>query len=151
MKHDLIYHFLDDDDLLRISNKIKQMERLSSGEIKVSIKEEMNFLSKNKSIEELAKVEFFKLGMDKTRDKTGILIFLLLGQRQFHILADSGINEKVALETWDEIKEEMQNLFQSGNFCDGILSGIDKVGKVLHSHFPIKQDDTNELSNKVEF
>ena len=89
--------------------------------------------------------------MDETRDKTGILLYLLLKERQFYILADSGINEKVKQETWDKIRDEMQNEFREGEFTKGMLLGIEKVGKTLGQHFPIKPDDTNELSNKVVF
>ena len=98
---------------------------------------------------DLAKEEFYKLQMDKTRDKTGILIFVLLEERQFYILADEGINEKVRPNTWERIRDEMQTEFKSGQFTHGIIIGIERIGKILSNYFPIKPDDTNELSNKV--
>jgi uncharacterized membrane protein len=149
MEKQLIYHFVNDDELLRISNKIKEMEKTTAGEICVSIKEKRSLLEKRKSVRELAEKEFFKLGVANTRDKTGILIFLLLANRSFYILADSGINEKVPLGTWDKIKDEIQKNFSHGEFCKGIIFGIEEVGKILSKHFPIKPDDTNELSNRV--
>ena len=149
MKTPLIYKFLNDDELLRISNKIKVEEKKTAGEICVSIKEQRSFLQKKKSVEDLAREEFFKLGIDKTRDKTGIIIFLLLEARQFYILADEGINKKVPEKTWDAIKNEMQEYFIEGRFSMGIIHGVDRVGKILSEHFPIKPDDTNEISNRV--
>ena len=149
MEKQLIYHFVNDDELLRISNKIKEMEKTTAGEICVSIKEKRSLLEKRKSVRELAEKEFFKLGVANTRDKTGILIFLLLANRSFYILADSGINEKVPLGTWDKIKDEIQKNFSHGEFCKGIIFGIEEVGKILSKHFPIKPDDANELSNRV--
>ena len=125
------------------------MEKTTAGEICVSIKEKRSLLEKRKSVRELAEKEFFKLGVANTRDKTGILIFLLLANRSFYILADSGINEKVPLGTWDKIKDEIQKNFSHGEFCKGIIFGIEEVGKILSKHFPIKPDDTNELSNRV--
>jgi uncharacterized membrane protein len=145
----LIYQFFNDDDFLRISGQIKKAEKSTSGEIRISLKEKRVFSDKNKSIRQLAEKEFFKLNMHETRDKTGILLFLLLHERQFYILADQGINEKVTQETWDSVRDEIQSKFQTGNFCDGMLAGIEKVGKILSEHFPVKTDDTNELSNKV--
>ncbi|MFA3784078.1 TPM domain-containing protein [Melioribacteraceae bacterium 4301-Me] len=150
MHSDLIYHFFSDDDFLRISNKIKEMEKLSSGEIKVSIKEKKPLLHKRKSIKELAEKEFVHLNMHATRDKTGILLYLLLSERQFYILADEGINAKVPNNTWEEIRDDIQHKFRNGDFTKGLLSGIERVGKILSEHFPLKPDDTNELSNKVE-
>ncbi len=149
MKTPIIFKFLNDDELLRISNKIKSEEKKTAGEICVSIKEHRSFLQRNKSVKKLAEEEFFKLGIDKTRDKTGIIIFFLLEARQFHILADEGINKKVPEKTWDKIKDEMQEHFTEGEFPKGIIHGIDRVGKILSEHFPIKSDDTNEISNRV--
>ncbi|MCL5028091.1 MAG: TPM domain-containing protein [Bacteroidetes bacterium] len=149
MEPHLIYHFLNDDELLRISNKIKETEKITAGEICVTIKEHRHFLKRKKSIRELAEEDFFRLGIDKTKDKTGILIFILLEGRQFYILADSGINEKVPEATWHIIKDEMQNMFIKGEFCKGILFGIDEVGKILSKHFPLKPGDTNEISDRV--
>ena len=149
MEKQWIYYILNDDELLRISNRIKQAEKTTAGEISVSIKEHRTFFQKRKSVSALAEEEFFKLGIDKTRDNTGILIFILLESRQFYILADKGINEKVETKTWDLIKDQMQKMFLKGNFSKGIIHGVEEVGKILSKHFPIKPDDTNELSNRV--
>ena len=149
MAEKLIYHFINDDDFLHISNKIKEFELLTAGEISVSIKEKRKFSQRNKSIKEIAEEEFFRLGIDKTRDKTGILIFLMLTDRQFHIVADKGIHEKVADSTWDELKNQIQKFFVEGKFAEGLIWGVEEVGKILAKHFPIKPDDTNEISNRV--
>src|SRR3989304_1439314 len=137
MKEQLIYNFFDDDELLRISNKIKETEWKTAGEICISIKEKRSFLQKKKTLRELAENEFYRLGIVKTRDSTGILFFLVLEERQFYILADKGI------------KDKMQERFLNGEFCKGILFGIEEAGKILSAHFPVKTDDTNELSNRV--
>ena len=149
MKEQLIYNFFDDDELLRISNKIKETEWKTAGEICISIKEKRSFLQKKKTLRELAENEFYRLGIVKTRDSTGILFFLVLEERQFYILADKGINEKVSPNTWDQIKDKMQERFLNGAFYKGILFGIEEAGKILSAHFPVKTDDTNELSNRV--
>jgi uncharacterized membrane protein len=149
VKTPLIYKFLNDDELLRISNTIKSAEKKTAGEICVSIKEHRSFFQRGKSVRKLAEEEFFKLGINKTRDKTGIIIFFLLEAREFYILADEGINQKVPEKTWDKIKDEMQVHFLEGNFSNGIIHGVERVGKILSEHFPIKPDDTNEISNRV--
>lgn len=149
MKKRLIYNFFSDDDFLRISNQIKKSEQNTSGEIRISIREQRSFWEFKRDIKELAAKEFRKLGMTGTRDKTGILLFLLLGERKFHILADEGINSKVKQNTWDIVRDEIQNEFREGKFAQGIIKGIERVGNILSEHFPIRKDDTNELSNKV--
>ncbi len=145
----LIYHFISDDEMLRISNRIKEVEKTTAGEICVAVKENLHFLQRNKPIHALAEKEFVRLGVDKTRDKTGILIFVLLPRRQFYIMADTGINEKVPENTWDAIKDEMQTMFLTGEFSKGIIHGVQRVGNILSEHFPVKQDDMDEISNEI--
>ena len=149
MQEKLIYNFFDDDEFLRISNKINEVEKKTAGELRVSIKEKKSFLQRNKPLRKLAEEEFFKLGMNKTKDETGILIFLSLAERHFYILAGKGINEKVKQETWDSIKDSMQKMFFKGEFCKGLIFGLDEIGKILSDHFPIKHDDKDELSNRI--
>jgi uncharacterized membrane protein len=151
MKNKIIYHYFDDDDFLKISKAIKEAEKHTAGEIRVSIKEKPTFPFGKADIRKMAEKEFVKLGMGKTRDKTGILIFLVLGLRSFYILADSGIHEKVGQEVWDGVRDEIQSKFREGKFTDGIIWGVQKIGSILAEHFPIKPDDVNELSNEVAF
>jgi uncharacterized membrane protein len=145
----LIYNFVNDDELLRITNKIREYETLTAGEICVSIKEHKTFLQRRKSVSDLAKQEFTRLGIGKTRDKTGILIYIILEERQFYVLADSAINDKVTEDTWHKIKDEIQEFFVKGMFAKGILHGVEATGKVLSEHFPVKPNDTNEISDRV--
>ena len=149
MQNELLYHYFNDDDFLRISHKIKELEKITAGEIRVALKEKKSFLKRNKQIDELAKEEFLSLGMSDTRDRTGILIYVLLGERQFYILSDEGINKKVEQATWDNVRDDIQNEFRKGHYTEGLLKGIEDVGNILGEHFPVKPDDTNELSNKV--
>ena len=123
---------------LRISNKISEAELITSGEIRVSIREEKTFSERNSDLRELAEKEFYKLNMHQTRDKTGILLFFLLGERQFYILADEGINEKVSGDVWANISKEIQENFKNGYFSQGIIKGIESVSKLLSEYFPIK-------------
>lgn len=145
----IIYNFFSDDDFLRFSNEIKKIEEKTSGEVRVAMKEKRSFAERKKSLKELAENEFKKLNMHNTRDKTGILIFILFEDRQFYILADEGINQKVEPNTWNDIRDEMQDNFRSGKFLEGIKTGLQKIGNILEEHFPIKSDDQNELSNKI--
>ncbi len=149
MTTSLIYHFFDDDDFLLISKKIKETEKITAGEVRFAIKEDKPLFGKSVSVRDLAVREFHKLGMEKTRDRTGILLFIDLASRQFYILADEGINSKVKRETWDLIRDQMQKEFKLGHYLEGILSAIENVGEILASHFPVKANDVNELSNKV--
>ena len=149
MPKKLIYQYLNDDEILRISNKISEIEKTTSGELVISIKEKRRFGEASKSVLDLAEKEFVSTGIAKTTGATGVLILLILKSKEFYILADKNINEKVEQSVWDTIAQSMTKQFSQGNFCKGIIEGIEDCGKILSAHFPILPDDVNELSNKV--
>ncbi len=145
----IIYEFFSDDDFLKISEAVKKAEKSTSAEIKVGIKAKRNFSEKKKTLHELAAHEFDRLKMSRTKDAVGVLIFLLLTERKFYVFADKGINEKIDLKTWEEIRNKMQAEFVRGRFTEGIILGINEAAKILAERFPISPDDVNELSDSV--
>jgi uncharacterized membrane protein len=145
----LIKKMFTEEDLTAVSSAIGEAEKTTSGEIRVSIRQKRRWRERKLGIEELARHEFESLGMMKTRDRTGILIFLLLEDRRFFILADEGIHTRVEDGTWAEIAEEMSSHFSQKKFKAGIIHGVQAVGSVLAKFFPRKSDDINELPNDV--
>ncbi|MBN2281942.1 MAG: TPM domain-containing protein [Candidatus Marinimicrobia bacterium] len=145
----MIQKYFNKKDLIAIRNACTEAEKSTSGEIRVSILSKRNKNQKNLSLEELAIQEFHDLKMHETRDKTGILLFLLLKEKQFQILADEGINQKVAPETWQRQTEILTEYFKNKNHTEGVVTLIQNMGKILTDYFPVKKDDTNELSNDV--
>lgn len=145
----IIYNYLSDDDFLAITKSITESEKSHSGEIRISINSKLNFFENYYDIKKLAIREFKKLGMDTTRDKTGVLIYISLTNKQFYILADEGINQKVSQSYWDSLADNLKNEFIIGNYRFAIIETITNIGIKLAEFFPIKSDDTNELSNKV--
>ena len=136
-------------DLDDIAHAIRRAESRTAGEIRVSIHMHRHRRERGLSLQELALHEFHRLGMEKTRDRTGVLLYLLFAERQFHIAADEGIHKRVEDGTWDRIAEEMSRNFHGGRFRDGIIHGVRSVGEVLSAHVPRRPDDTNELPDKV--
>lgn len=149
MSKRIIYNFFSDDELLRISNKIKEAEKKTSAEIVVVIKEERKLFERKKTLRELAEEEFIKAGIVNTAEKTGVLIFILLSEKQFYILADKKISDNIPQQTFDSIANEMSNQFKSGKFSSGIINCIERLSELLSRNFPIKPNDINELSNQV--
>lgn len=100
-------------------------------------------------VEEKAIVSFLEQGLHHTRDETGILILISLFERRVHVLADRGINDVVAAETWDEIVQIITDGILSNDTCNALCVAIERCGKLLEEHFPVKSDDTDELSNLI--
>jgi uncharacterized membrane protein len=145
----LVKRFLSKQDLDDVVEAIKAAEQRTSGEIRIAIRQKRSKKEKGFTVEQMARQEFVHLGMAKTEERTGILIFLLLESREFHILADEHINDKVAPRTWDAVAEAMAARFSKKEFLQGMLDAVRTVGDHLASHFPAKPGDKNELSNEV--
>ena len=94
---------------------------------------------------------FQKLGMTQTELRNGVLIYLAIKDHKFAIIGDSGINQLVAADFWNETKETMLSLFKEGKFADGLSKGILMAGEQLKANFPYQSDDVNELSDEISF
>jgi uncharacterized membrane protein len=145
----LVKKLLTQTDLTAIAAAIGRAEETTAGEIRVSIRQKRRWREKKLSIEAMSRQEFHSLGMTKTKDRTGVLIFLLLDDRKFFILADDGIHTKVDQSTWTKIADEISSHFSQNNFQYGIIHGVQAVGKVLSQYFPRQTNNTNELPNEV--
>lgn len=137
------------EEMTEIAAVISEAEKETIGEIRISIHKARSFRDRKLTVYELAVKNFYEIGMERTKDKTGVLIFLLISDKKFQIIGDEGINKKVSKEFWDVLAMKMAEYFRSNKFVEGICQTVNEVGVVLKKEFPIKSDDTNELSNEV--
>lgn len=93
---------------------------------------------------------FTRLRVWDTEHNNGVLIYLLLADRDVEIVADRGFNRLVAAGQWQAVCEDMERHFRAGNFHDGALVGIREVGRIIASHYPQQpgQRDEDELPNR---
>ncbi len=103
----------------------------------------------NEEVEEMAILSFLEQGLHHTRDETGILILISLFEHRVHVLADRGINDVVPPHTWDGIVQTITEGLHNGDTCNALCQAIESCGQILAEHFPVKADDTNELSNLI--
>jgi len=141
--------YLTDEDLSRIKDEIAKVEQSTSGEIRLSLREKRKFMDKLYQPNELAVRDFEKLGMANTKDKSGILIFVLFEERFYDILADEGIYEKISDEVWNNLEVKLKDEFSQGSYVNGILHVVNKMGEILSREFPRNADDANELPDEV--
>lgn len=136
--------------LIDIEIAIKHSEHQHGGELRFALE---NALPLGKvwhgmSAGQRAIEVFSTLRVWDTEENSGVLIYLLLADREVHIVADRGIIKRVAQVEWDAIAEAMQKEFRKGDFLRGSLQGIERITMLLSAHFPPGVDDRNELSNK---
>jgi uncharacterized membrane protein len=80
-----------------------------------------------------------------TAHNNGVLIYLLLADRDVEILADRGINALVSSADWQKICDMMEVEFKRGNFETAVIEGIEAVTRHLAKHFPKHGTGRNEL------
>lgn len=129
----------------QIAAAIREAEKKTSGEIRV-------FVSQKKIDDAVAAAQsaFVGLGMAKTRERNGVLIFVAPLARKFAVIGDEGVHKRCGDEFWRQMADEMSGHFKSSQFNEGIVHAVRKAGELLAQHFPRRPDDRNELPNRVE-
>jgi uncharacterized membrane protein len=134
-------------DQARVREAIREAETRTSGEVRVSVS---RFFWGD--VRKVAARAFARLGMTATRQRNGILFFIVPSRRRFAILGDEGIHAKVGQEFWEKAAAAVSERFREGDFTAGLVRGIEMVGEQLASHFPYDPTtDVNELPDDVDF
>ena len=133
--------------LAAIEQAIREVEARHDGQIRFAAEAalELGPLLAGQSAQQRAVEVFSKLRVWDTEHNNGVLIYLLLADRDVEIVADRGIHAKLGHEPWREICRTMEAAFQRGEFEAGVLAGIRAVGDHLARHFPVRRDKPNEM------
>jgi len=131
-------------DSERIVAAIAAAEKTTSGEIRVHVTRRFP-----KDLEERAVRRFHLLGMTKTAERNGVLIYIAPRARRFRILGDTAIHEKCGEHFWKEVASAMEAHFRDGRLTEGVVAGVERVGEVLARHFPRREKDRNELPDDI--
>ena len=133
--------------LAAIEAAIKASEATHSGQIRFVVEGALDGvpLFRNHSARERALDIFSRLRIWDTAHNNGVLIYLLLADRDFEIVADRGIDAKVGAAGWEKICVEMESDFKAGNFERGVTKGIEAVSRLMAAHFPAEPGGRNEL------
>jgi uncharacterized membrane protein len=141
--------YLSKSDLQEITDVIKNIEKNTSGELRLCIKYKAEWHEKKMLLRDIAIREFHKLGMQNTKNKTGVLVLILFKDRKFEIIADEGINNRVQQDTWENIAKELSGHFTQSNFKEGIINLLTNIGLLLAEKFPPEKNDINELPDNI--
>jgi uncharacterized membrane protein len=138
--------FLNALDHERIVKAIAQAEACSRAELRVHVSHHAV-----DDPQKAAATQFEKLGMTRTAERNGVLIYVAPRSRRFAIIGDSGIHQSCGQPFWQDVAEAMEADFRAGRFTDGIVKGVARAGEALGAHFPRREGvcDINELKDEV--
>jgi putative membrane protein len=101
------------------------------------------------AVRERALSAFYQKGLYRTRDETGILIFISLLEHKVWILGDRGIDARIAPGSWQTLADELAEGIRAGRGAQSLCTVIARCGAELARHFPRRGDDRNELPDQV--
>lgn len=93
--------------------------------------------------------EFMQNGVGNTRERSGVLVFISEAEHRAIILADQGINARVASSEWQTDIDTLIQAIRKREAGKGLLAVIQRIGDILAESFPPQPDDENELSDVV--
>ena len=96
-----------------------------------------------------AREQFFIQGLQNTKDRTGILLFVSVAEHYVEVIADKGVNDVVPDGTWDKVVIDFVSKVKVGQHTEGFIAAIQDCGNILHKHFPADNDNSNELPNHL--
>ncbi len=138
--------FFSEKDKADILVAISDAESQTSGEIRLHVESRC----KGDVLDRAAAV-FETLAMHRTALRNGVLFYLATEDRQFAILGDGGINAAVPPGFWDDVKDTVIDGLAAGKVGAGLAAGIRLAGEQLAAHFPVAEDDVNELSDDISY
>ena len=93
--------------------------------------------------------QFLAHGIHITESRTGVLLFVSMAERYVEVIADVGINEKVAQEEWNNLVAALTNAASEDRLADGFVEAANRAGTLLSEHFPRQRGKINALEDKI--
>ena len=141
------HRLLSDADLEAIAAAVAVAERETSGEIRVHLERRLPRGSTD-TLARAAEV-FTTLGMQRTAERNGVLIYLAVDDHRLAIIGDAGVHAHVGDAYWQRVRDAMVERLRRGEARDAVLHAVTDSGLVLRRLFPRRPDDQNELSDRV--
>jgi len=141
-----------DSTLSAIESAVTATEQLHSGEVRFAIEAALDpsRVWRGHTPRQRALEVFAALGVWDTAANNGVLIYVLLADRDVEIVADRGFNGRVSADEWQAICVAMDARFQAGDYESGAVECVRRVGEIVARHFPVRPGDRNpnELPNR---
>jgi len=136
--------------LKAIEDAIDLSESTHSGEIRFAVEGalEPQEAWAGKTPRERALEVFARLGVWDTEINNGVLVYLLLADRDVEIVADRGLNGRVSAEEWSAVCATMEEHLRSGHYERGAVEAVQAVGALLARHYPPMPGGRDELPNR---
>ncbi|CAN0627110.1 TPM_phosphatase domain-containing protein [Burkholderia multivorans] len=136
--------------LTKIDAAVRASHVAHAGQLRFAVEGALHSaaLIRGQTARERAIEVFSELRVWDTEHNNGVLIYLLLADRDVEIVADRGIHSRVTSEEWEAVCRTMEAAFKASSFESGSIQGIELVTELLEKHFPSRRPPEDELSSK---
>ena len=138
--------------LARIEKTLRRLEDQHAGELRFAVETAFDLpeLWYGVTPRQRALQVFGQLGVWDTEGNNGVLIYVLMADRDVEIIADRAVAARVPQSEWDAVCRDMEAHFRAGRFAEGSEAGIAAVGSLLGMHFPGQGGDRDEQPNQAD-
>ena len=142
-----VHRRFDADAMTRIRNAIVAAELGHAGEIRFAVEAALPLraLWHRKDARARALELFAQLRVWDTQANTGVLLYLLWGDRAIEVVADRGIAALVPASAWDSICAEVREGLRNAQPADAVIAGIARIGDLLRAALPGQKSTPDEL------
>ena len=139
------------DAMDRIERAIVAGEATHRGQVAVAIEAALPLtrVLRKLSPRERAIEVFGLLRVWDTEENSGVLVYLLLADRDVEIVADRAIHRHVGADAWEAICKRIESAFHDHRYVEGIENGIREISELLAEHFPGGGADADEVGNRA--
>jgi uncharacterized membrane protein len=133
-----------------IRDAIAEGERGHAGELCLAVESRFTpwAVLNGLSTRERASHLFSLLRVWDTRDNSGVLLYLQLAERRVEIVADRGIAERVAPESWQALCADFATDIGAMAADAAVLRCLGRINALLAVHFPAAADNPRELPDE---
>ena len=144
--------FLSEADIDAITRAIKTAESRTSAEIRVHLERRVPrrlVVGRAPDVMSRAHHVFRRLGMHRTAERHGVLVYLAVEDRRLAVVGDEGIHGRVGDPHWHGVRDRMVERLKANAPREAIERAVEEIGRALAEHYPRRPDDVNELSDEV--
>ena len=140
-----------DADLDAIAAAVTAAEEHTSAELRVHLERQVPAGAGGAPGDALARARavFLALGIDRTAERSGVLVYVAVDDHQLAVVGDEGVHARVGPRFWEHVRDTMVDRLRSGASRDAVIAAVADLGTVLNRFFPRRPGDVDELSDRV--
>ena len=101
-----------------------------------------------------AQAWFYAKRLSRTRDRSGILVYVSLLEKRAWALPDLGVTKSLGQDRWNEMAASLQRAIREKGVgpagVKALAEAIEAMGPDLEKALPRREDDVNELADFAE-